>query len=814
VLGGRGSARVEMMKRNVRPAGGTPRVLPARSFRAQEHALPPAETWALLVILALAFLLRFYRLDGQSLWADEGTSVALALRSLPQIARDASHDIHPLLYYFLLHYWVRLFGTTEVAVRSLSVVCGTLLAAVTYAIGRQILNRPVALVAAFVAALSPFQIDYSQETRMYILSALLGAASFCALLAMLRAADRRRQVMWHLIYGVTAIAMLYTHYFAVTLLLAQNVVWLVWVGQSGRWRRWQRWAQWLIGQVIVACSFLPWLWYARDSLRSWPAISAPFSLLYLLGEVWRVFSLGLSVPPRFDPLLLVFGLFVVLGLASTLRRNHSETQGMTVWGVPVVYLAVPILLTYLASLRRPVYNPKFLLLATPPFHLLLAAGILFAWDERARRRSTLQRLWVVAGLSFVLVAAIRPLHNYYFDPHYARDDYRSLVRFVESVAGPDDALLINAPGQVEIVDYYTHGRVPEFPLPQRRPPDRAETEAALRDLAARYKHIYAVLWATEQSDPQGIVTGWLATHTYPAGTVWYGNVRLATYAVPQASARTPEPMDVVFGDRIRLRAFALRTPATASGDVVQLTLFWEALRPLNRRYKVFTHLLDAEDHIVGQRDAEPLAGLRPTNGWKPGGEITDRYGVPVLWGTPPGNYRLEVGLYDAETGMRLTTAESDRVVLGTVEVTRPAAWPPLSAFPIQQRADDGVVGGLRLRGWNLTRLGSNDPLGQSVPAGTPLELVFYWQRGAALPTSLGLTVQLIASDKVITSWDTSPLGGRYPPARWSRNEVIRDPHTLFLPPALPPGRYTLALRAPSPSGNEPLVLSLGQILVQ
>jgi len=802
-----------MMEENVRPPGGRHHTSPLRRRRDWGPTIPSAEAWALLVILALAFLLRFYRLDGQSLWADEGTSVALALRSLPQIARDASHDIHPPLYYFLLHYWVILFGTTEVAVRSLSVVFGTLLIAVTYALGRQILNRPVALVAAFVAAISPFQVYYSQETRMYILSALLGAASFSALLAMLRAADRRRQVMWHLLYGVTAIAMLYTHYFAVTLLLAQNVVWLAWVGQSGRWRRRRWWVQWLIGQLIVVGSFLPWLWYARDTLRSWPAISAPFSLPYLLGEVWRVFSLGLSVPPQFDPLLLIFGLFAALGLAFTLRHKPSETQGITAWVVLVAYLAVPILLTYVASLRRPAYNPKFLLLATPPFHLLLACGIVFAWDESAPSRSTLQRVWVVAGLSFVLVAAIRPLHNYYFDPHYARDDYRSLVRFVESVAGPDDALLINAPGQVEIVDYYAHGRVPEFPLPQRRPPDRAETEAALQDLAARYKHIYAVLWATEQSDPEGIITGWLATHTYPAGTVWYGNVRLATYAVPQASARAPEPVDVVFGDQIRLRAFALRSPTATSGDVVQLTLYWEALRPLDRRYKVFTHLLDAEDHIVGQRDAEPLAGLRPTTGWKPGEKIADRYGLPVLWGTPPGNYRLEVGLYDAETGARLPTAKGDRAVLATVEVTRPAAWPPLSAFPIQHRTDV-AIGGLRLRGWNLTRLGSSEPLGKSLPAGTPLELVLYWQRGADPPASPAWIVQLLANGKVISSWNGLPVGGRYPPALWSPKEVIRDPHTLFLPPGLSAGRYTLTLQAPSSSGKGLPALPLGQISVR
>lgn len=121
----------------------------------------------LCAILLLALALRSFRLDGQSLWSDEGVSVALAQCDFANIARDAAHDIHPPLYYYLLHFWVRLFGSSEIAVRSLSLLCGLLLVLFIYLLGRALFDERVALVASFLAAISPFQIYYSQETRMY-----------------------------------------------------------------------------------------------------------------------------------------------------------------------------------------------------------------------------------------------------------------------------------------------------------------------------------------------------------------------------------------------------------------------------------------------------------------------------------------------------------------------------------------------------------------------------------------------------------------------------------------------------------------------
>src|SRR5437868_2493946 len=134
---------------------------------------------AVLVLLALG--LRLYGIEVQSLWADEGTSVALATRSFARIAQDAAHDVHPPLYYWTLHIWVQLMGLGVFAVRSLSALYGVLVVVLTYLLGRRWFGQAAALVAAVAAALSPFAIHYSQETRMYILVTLFGALAWLAL---------------------------------------------------------------------------------------------------------------------------------------------------------------------------------------------------------------------------------------------------------------------------------------------------------------------------------------------------------------------------------------------------------------------------------------------------------------------------------------------------------------------------------------------------------------------------------------------------------------------------------------------------------
>jgi hypothetical protein len=98
------------------------------------------------------------------------------------------------------------------------------------------------------------------------------------------------------------------------------------------------------------------------------------------------------------------------------------------------------------------------------------------------------------------------------------------------------------------------------------------------------------------------------------------------------------------------------------GQPLNLTLVWQDQSPVQTSYKVFVHVLDAESHVVAQRDDFPQAGAMPTNFWLPGQVIVDRYHVP-LPGSLPAGAQLELGLYDPASGQRVKFGSADHVAL-------------------------------------------------------------------------------------------------------------------------------------------------------
>jgi len=93
--------------------------------------------------------------------------------------------------------------------------------------------------------------------------------------------------------------------------------------------------------------------------------------------------------------------------------------------------------------------------------------------------------------------------------------------------------------------------------------------------------------------------------------------------------------------------------AVKPGGTLHLTLYWRTRKRMDTSYKVFTHLLDSEGRIWGQRDSVPCDGNYPTTGWLPGEVIVDEYEIPVQSDAPAGEYRIGIGMYDLETMARL-----------------------------------------------------------------------------------------------------------------------------------------------------------------
>ncbi|MBC7234732.1 MAG: hypothetical protein H5T69_02740, partial [Chloroflexi bacterium] len=113
------------------------------------------------------------------------------------------------------------------------------------------------------------------------------------------------------------------------------------------------------------------------------------------------------------------------------------------------------------------------------------------------------------------------------------------------------------------------------------------------------------------------------------------------------------------GEDIRLLGYDLEEPHVSPGGTLHLTLYWQALGPPGTDYVVFTHLLDGNGLVRGQKDGVPVDGERPTSGWIKGEILIDHYEIQVDEGATPGIYRLEIGMYDPTNGERLEVILQD-----------------------------------------------------------------------------------------------------------------------------------------------------------
>jgi len=103
------------------------------------------------------------------------------------------------------------------------------------------------------------------------------------------------------------------------------------------------------------------------------------------------------------------------------------------------------------------------------------------------------------------------------------------------------------------------------------------------------------------------------------------------------------------GSKVSLYGYDLSADVVRQGETLYLTLYWQALDTMDTSYTVFTHLLDGENQVRAQMDSPPLVGTRLTTGWVPEEYVRDEYQLLVEADAPPGEYVIEVGMYNAAT---------------------------------------------------------------------------------------------------------------------------------------------------------------------
>ncbi len=332
--------------------------------------------YLLLGLLILGAALRFFHLDFQSPWLDEINTLndADPAFSLGEVhASVAKYDLHPPLYFFVIHLLFKIFGYTIFVARFFSAVIGIAAIYAIYGLARELFNKQVGIIAALMLCVNGFHIYYSQEARPYAMFCLFTICSFLYLVRFIKLPTRRNAIF----YGVFTALMLYGHLFGFFTLVGQMALIVFFIAVSKKDDRKPFVANSIIAGIVAFVLFAPSakIVYAALVVKEfW--ISAPSA---------DVFAKMLGAFFSHSEIILGFaGLFAVLyfiGLAKqkneALTRENILANKAVFGGIALMcWIAFTILLPLIKSyLSFPVIIDRYFINLLPAVIIVLAVGL-------------------------------------------------------------------------------------------------------------------------------------------------------------------------------------------------------------------------------------------------------------------------------------------------------------------------------------------------------------------------------------------------------------------------------------------------------
>ena len=612
----------------------------------------------LIAILLLGMALRFYTLGVESLWIDEGTSIAVARLALPEILADRVFK-NPPVYFLLLHTWVNVFGDSELALRLLSALFGSLSLLVMFGVGRRLLGRQVGLLGAFLLAISLFNVEFSQEVRAYSLMVLLTLISMFLFIRLFERFSR-----WVALgYVLVTVLLLYTHFYGVFIVAAQNLFWLFLF-----WRRRRvlplTLPRWLILQVAILLLFAPWLRYLLLEVHSMQSVGVwiPESTLGTLWSTFLDFASGSTL------LLFLFAglvFFVWVNGRSPAKHNNVETvwQDKTaVYMLLLLWLTVPVVVPFLASrFIVPLLIPRYTIAASLGLYLLVAAAL-------AQIRFPFLRYGL---LVFVTILSLLGLSRYY--AYVDKQQWREVVAQLENEGQSGDIILFN-PGGIRdsaFAYYFQRDDMQKVPLDLSFDLATSYTDQArVRDLDEVEKLVAGAdrVWFVQanSNDTEGLVAQKLASLYKTAEQFPYYGVELSLFTnSPEAEVALPAGSMIPQVVRYHLPQATAVNLVWGINDWHPLPVASQRMATTARDNLMVTPLQREGDTFV----AELLLPEQATLDYVFQVTESQQHAPVDLWDTNDGkDFHIQVGLDDSAF-QESALAEEARTYLATVALT-------------------------------------------------------------------------------------------------------------------------------------------------
>jgi hypothetical protein len=464
---------------------------------------PTTNSLLLAGILLGALVIRLVEINGQAFFVDEVYEIKLAHRPAAEIIDEA--NAMPPLYPLLLKGWLGIWGS-DAAARWLSALCGVTSIVCVWGSGRRLVNDATGLAAAFITALLPLHVYYSQFVRSYALLFLLVALDLWLLL---RAADTDRWRDWTS-FSVIAALGCYTHYYFV-IFLATSVCIVVlqrrrlWFGRRA-----------LIAYVGAAALAAPLLGILKADLTFQQNTREPRTVsLATLGYTYFSLFSGYTLGPAKSELQTMTGRQALAAAAPWIAAVGAVILCLGYHGlgllrerralaVVVTLIALPIpLLAAMSIAGRVSYNDRYVFWCLIGAALWLGAGLVAGGNRWLVR--------IAMGVLVLLSAAA--VCNRHAVLRYQHEDLRGAAAWIHANGSPDDNIYIVSDYLADTLRYYLGEgwKVVELPVPGEvnhvvRDDDRARAaRQAVETRSPPGRQIWVVYSRPFHADPTALL---------------------------------------------------------------------------------------------------------------------------------------------------------------------------------------------------------------------------------------------------------------------------------------------------------------------
>ena len=370
----------------------------------------------LIIIIVLASSLRLVGVTHENLCQIELHHTFRIVNS--NIKESFNVDIHPPLYYVLMHFWVKIFGFSDFSLRYPSVIFGILSVVVTFMLARELFNQKIALLSSYFVGMSEFVIFNSKEARHYSMLLFLATLSTYYFVKFLK--SKRSNTFLYILVSVLAI---YTHYYFIFVIVLQNLLFVLFYDRNKLF-------SWIKTQALILLLFIPQLIrFVQQAMfissNSWYGNSIPIRELTFMFESFNNQTGNLG--------LIIFGFFFLVGLFDLIKHNKNKRIIVKKSSFIMLIMFVgPLLLSIITSLT--LFNTfglaRFFIYIIPPYYIIISKGIL-----KIKNKNLLTIILIIITLLLGQSVYTQWTTNY-------KTEWKEAAHFLEENTNNSDVIII------------------------------------------------------------------------------------------------------------------------------------------------------------------------------------------------------------------------------------------------------------------------------------------------------------------------------------------------------------------------------------